>query len=270
MLHSYLDLPRPLVIGHRGAAGEAPENTLDSFRRALADGAQILESDVHLTRDGVVVICHDAEVDRTTDGSGRIAELSFARLRELDAGYRFSPDGGRSFPQRGRGLRIPSLREAFEALPQARFNLELKAADPALAEACLDLVVEFARADRTLLTSADDATMERLRAAIRARGVPVAVGASAGDVLAFIRAALSQSTPPPGPMALQIPEDFAGRPLVTADLVRAAHAHGLHVHVWTVNEPERMHRLLDLGVDGIITDHPGRLARLVAARRVAA
>jgi len=120
------------VIGHRGAAGERPENTLESFAEALRAGAAVLETDVHVSRDGEVVISHDPDVARITEGRGDVAELAWEELRQLDAGYRFSPDAGRTHPFRGRGHRIPSLREAFEAFPQARFNIEPKRCDEAL------------------------------------------------------------------------------------------------------------------------------------------
>ena len=125
MLHPYFELPSPIVIGHRGAAGERPENTLAAFAHGLETGAEILESDLHLTRDGVVVMAHDETVDRTTEGSGPLREFSFAELSKLDAGYRFSADGGRTFPFRGQGLRIPTLEEGLKVFPGARFNLEL-------------------------------------------------------------------------------------------------------------------------------------------------
>lgn len=270
MTHPYFALPTPLVIGHRGCAGEAPENTLPSFRLALEQGAVILESDVHLTRDGVPVLLHDDEVDRVSDGSGAVRDLSLAELRRLDFAHRFSPDGGRSHPLRGRGVGIASLEEAFEAFPGVRFNLELKEDRPGLVESALEMVRTAGREDLTLLTAADDGLMGRLRRAIGSRGAGVAQGACAGDVLAFVRAALDGAPPPAGPMALQVPAKFGGRPLVTRALVEHAHAHGVQVHVWTVNERDEMTRLLDLGVDGLITDFPGRLATLVAERAPAA
>jgi glycerophosphoryl diester phosphodiesterase len=269
MGHPYFQLPTPIVIGHRGAAGEAPENTLVSFERGLADGAAILESDVHLTRDGVVVMLHDELVDRTTDGSGRVRDLGVEELAQLDAGHSFSTDDGRNFPFRGRGVRIPTFEEALTKFPGARFNLELKADDPELVERTLELVRRTGRAERTLLTAATDALMDRLRTRASALRVPVALGAAAGDVLRFVRAGLDGSAPPPGPMALQVPADFAGRPLVTPELVRHAHAHGVHVHVWTINEEAEMERLLDLGVDGLVTDHPARMRALVTRRSAA-
>ena len=268
MLHPYFELPRPIVIGHRGAAGERPENTLPAFARGLEAGAEILESDLHMTRDGVVVMAHDETVDRTTDGSGPLRELSFAELSKLDAGYRFSPDGGRSFPFRRRGFRIPTLEEGFKSFPRARFNLELKVDDPALVERTVALIEREERAAITLLTAEGDALMARLRAHLRARRVAAAVGAAAGDVLRFVRAALDASAPPTDAMALQIPTNFAGRPLVTSELVAHAKAHGVHVHVWTINDLPEMERLLDLGVDGLVTDFPGRMRALLRRRNL--
>ena len=269
MRHPFFDLPRPIVIGHRGSSGEAPENTLPAFARALEQGAAVLETDVHATRDGVVVVYHDERVDRTTDGAGAIAELDFAALRRLDAGFDFSADGGRSFPWRGRGLRIATLEEAFEACPGARFNVELKSDAPALVDGTLAAVRSAGRADRTLLTAGDDRAMARLRAALRESGLGTAVGASAGDVLGFVRAAIEGGSPPREPMALQIPASFGGRPLATRELVAFAHEHDVQVHVWTINEPAEMNALLDLGVDGLVTDYPARLCEVLRARGVA-
>jgi glycerophosphoryl diester phosphodiesterase len=265
MAHPYFEVPTPTVIGHRGAAGEAPENTLPSFERALAQGAHVLETDVHLTRDGTVVLIHDDEVDRTTDGRGRVAELDLPALRRLDAGARFAAPGG-GFPYRGRGLRIPTLEEAFRAFPGARFNLELKEDVPGLVEGTVGIVAAAGRAKATLLTAAEDAVMARLRAVLGRTGVPAAVGASTGDVLAFLRSAREGRPPPPEAMALQVPAQFGGAPVVTGEFVRHAHAHGIAVHVWTVNEVEEMHRLLDLGVDGLVTDFPARMVAVVAER----
>jgi glycerophosphoryl diester phosphodiesterase len=264
--HPFFDLAPPLVIGHRGCAGELPENTLAAFERGLAQGAVILESDVHLTRDGEPVLIHDDEVDRCTEGSGRVSGFDLAGLQKLDAGHRFSPDRGRSHPFRERGHRIPSLREALARFPDARFNLELKENRPGLVERTLEVVVQSGRAHHTLLTSANDALMHHLREQVAARDVPVALGASTGEVAAFAVAALRGEAPPPGPMALQIPTHFGDRPLVTSELVEHAHAHGVQIHVWTINEPDEMTRLLELGVDGLVTDFPARMVELLAQR----
>jgi len=265
--HPFLQLPRPIVFGHRGASGEAPENTLIAFERALAQGAAILETDVHLTQDGEVVVAHDADLARTTNGVGNIAELRLDQLALLDAGHRFSPDGGASHPYRGQGIRIPTLRELFRRLPGARLNVELKSNDPRLVKAVVALVAEHDRADLTLLAAAEEPTLAAVRAELERAGVHAALGASLADVLGFIRAALGQGEAPSGPDALQIPPTFAGQPLVTPALLDFAHRQGVQVHVWTINEEVEMERLLALGVDGIMSDFPGRLRAVVDARR---
>jgi glycerophosphoryl diester phosphodiesterase len=270
MRHPYFAVRTPIVIGHRGCAGEAPENTLVAFERGLAAGAAILESDVRVTRDAVPVLLHDAEVDRVTDGAGPVCELALEELRRLDAGHRFSPDGGRTHPFRGQGLRIPTFEEALKAFPGARFNLELKADQPDIVEATLDAVIRNGRESLTLLTAGDDDLMARLRSQIASRDVPVAQGASVADILDVLRSARDGSAPTTPAMALQVPAEFGGRPLVTRDLVEHAHAHDIQVHVWTINAAEEMAKLLDLGVDGIVTDFPGVLSELIERRRAAA
>jgi glycerophosphoryl diester phosphodiesterase len=264
MRHPYFDLPTPIVIGHRGAAGEAPENTLESFRRGVADGAAILETDLHATRDGALVLLHDDDVTRTTDGSGTVAELTLAQLQRLDAGHRFAADGG--FPWRGRGLRIPTLEEAFANLPGRRFNIEIKEEAPGVVERTLETIARAGRESLTLLAAEKDAIMASLREAVERTGIRVAIGACVGDVLRCVRAALDGSAPPRDVMALQIPAEFGGRALVTPELLAFAHAHEIQVHVWTINEPAQMHALFDLGVDGIISDHPARVRDVVKQR----
>ncbi len=266
MTHPFFAIARPIVFGHRGASGERPENTLISFERALELGADVIETDVHLSRDGEVVILHDADLARTTDGNGDVSALDFAEVARLDAGHRFtSADGGAPF--RGQGVRVPRLEEALARFPGVRFNIELKHADARLANAVLDLTKRFARDALTLLAAEHDDAMQGLRRIVRERASGVALGASVADVLGFVRAAVAGSAPPGGPQALQIPAEFLGRPLVTRELVEFAHTHGVQVHVWTINDTAEMRRLLELGVDGIMSDFPGRLREVVDARR---
>jgi glycerophosphoryl diester phosphodiesterase len=265
--HPFFDLPGPISIAHRGCAGEAPENTIPAFERALSQGAGVLESDLHLTGDGIPVLIHDAVVDRVTDASGAVADFSAEALRRFDAGYHFSPDGGQTHPYRNQGARIPSLEEAFLQFPDARFNLELKVPSPGLITATLDLVAKYRREAITLLTAGDDEIMADLRDRLGGLAEPIAQGASERDIREFLQCAAAGTEPSPGPMALQVPPDFGGQPIVTETLVEFAHARGIQVHVWTINDPAEMHRLLDLGADGIITDYPGRLATVIGDRR---
>ncbi len=266
MSHPFFALARPIVFGHRGACGERPENTLISFERALALGADVLETDVQLTRDGEVVVLHDADVARTTDGAGDVAAMSWAEVARLDAGHHFKAADG-SAPFRGQGVCAPRLEEALARFPGVRFNIELKRCEPRLIAAVLDLLRSTQREEISLLAAEHDDTMQLLRTAVRERGSRVALGASVSDVLGFVRAAIESGEPPAGPMALQIPAEFLGRPLVTAELVSFAHTHGVQIHVWTVNEPAEMRRLIGLGVDGVMSDFPGRLREVVDAAR---
>ena len=270
MRHPYFSLPTPTVIGHRGGAGIAPENTLLAFERGLAAGAAIIESDIRLTRDGVPVLLHDPDVDRVTDSSGLVANVPLKELQELDAGFHFSPDGGLTHPFRGQGLRVPTLEESLNALPGVRFNLEIKAEGEAAVAATAHIISRLERAALTLLTAEGGDAMRRLRRHLAERNLRVALGASIEDVLAVIRSAAGGSPPATPAMVLQIPLEFANRPLVTEALLAHAHAHGIQVHVWTINDEQTMGTLLDLGVDGIITDYPERLADLIEQRRVCA
>jgi len=260
MPHRYFDVPRPTVIGHRGAAAEAPENTLLSFERALASGAHILESDVHGTRDGIPVLSHDASLERMTGSPQRIESLELEALRSFDAAFGFAGADG-DYPLRGRGIGVPTLAEAFEAYPAARFNLEIKSDRPGLVESVIALIAEHDRADRTLLAAGEDDVMARIRVETRRARVQPAIGASLGDVLGFVQAAVAGRAPESELMALQIPSEFAGRPLITPQLVDHAHAHGVVIHAWTINQVSEMTRLIELGVDGLITDDPARMRR---------
>jgi glycerophosphoryl diester phosphodiesterase len=265
MRHSYFDVPRPTVIGHRGAAAEAPENTLPSFERALAVGAHVLETDVHATRDGVPVLTHDASLVRMTGVERLVDSLSLEELRAFDAAHEFA-GADASYPLRDQGIRVPMLAEAFEAFPGARFNVEIKPDVTGLVESVVALVREHDRADRTLLTAEDDAVMLRIRAETERTGVRPAIGASVADVLGFVRSAVAGRAPDTPAMALQIPTEFAGRPLITPELIAHAHRHDIAVHAWTINDLDEMVRLVDLGVDGLVTDDPARMcARFHAA-----
>lgn len=258
MAHPYFADPGPMLFGHRGASGELPENTIPAFERALEQGASAIETDVHLSRDGEVVVFHDDALDRTTDATGPIAALTYEQIQELDAGYGFSD--GTGTPHRGRGFQIPRLADVFRAFPSTHFNIEIKVDDERLIEAVLDLVAD--RADRTLVAAATDPCMKRLRAALATRSFEPAMGASLGDVVGYVQAALGRGDRPAHPMALQIPPAFSGQPLVTPELISFAHDHGVHVHVWTINDPAEMRRLLDLGVDGVMSDFPGTLVEV--------
>jgi glycerophosphoryl diester phosphodiesterase len=254
--HPYL-AGAPLLVAHRGGAGLAPENTIHAFRQAVERWeADILELDVHVTKDGEVVVLHDDTVDRTTDGEGPVALMTWREVRDLDAGYRFrDPGGDLSF--RGRGVRIPRFEEVLEAFPGMRLNVEVKTARAA--RPLVELVRAHGAEARVLVAAGD----ERVRR--DARGYPGPWGASARQLRIFW---MLHDTPlgafyTPRCDVLQVPPEWKGRVVVTPSFLREAHRRNLPVHVWTVDDPERMRDLLALGVDAIQSDRPDRLARVL-------
>lgn len=264
----FATLPQPAVLAHRGGAGLWPENTLEAFRNAWAMGVDVLELDVHGTRDGAIVVIHDATVDRTTDGTGAVQDMTLPEIQALDAGYWFTPDGGQTYPYRGKGVRIPTLEEVFRALPDARFNIEIKSNDPPIVPALAELVKRMGMEDQVLIGSFDHAIAQQVRHALPT----VATFASQTEVRSFW-ILLTLRLPRiwrPVPETLQVPQTYrlAGREVTVLSprFVRSAHNMGVRVDVWTVNDPDEMARVLDMDVDGIITDYPDRLLDLLRAR----
>lgn len=248
----------PLLVAHRGGSRVAPENTLEAFRGAVDRwGADMLELDVRLTRDGEVVVIHDPTVDRTTDGRGAVADFDLAELRALDAGYRFvDPDGRASF--RGCGVRIPTFEEVLSAFPAMRLNVEAK--EPQVARPLVDIILRHGAQERVLVA----AEYERSRRSVR--GYPGPWGASRHQVFFFwaLHRLPGGSPYTPGADILQVPLTWKGMRIVTPQFIQAAHARNLPVQVWTVDDPVDMRRLLAWGVDGIQSDRPDVLARVLA------
>jgi len=247
-------LARP-VIGHRGNRAFAPENTLESLLEAVALGADALEFDLRLSRDGQLVVFHDPTLERTTDGEGPVAQRTLAELKRLDAGARFSRDGGRSFPWRGRGVTVSSFDEVIDALPrELPCIIELKT--PLAAEPLRRAVQRHGIARRIIVAGFDPQSTRPLR------GAGFALGASTPDVVALLPAALLHlRTRPRHVQALCIPQRWHGLPVPIAALAHALHGSGTVVHVWTVNDPEQARRLWASGVQGIISDDPALLLK---------
>ncbi|HUZ09928.1 MAG TPA: glycerophosphodiester phosphodiesterase [Acidimicrobiales bacterium] len=272
---------RVVAYAHQGGAWESPSSTLFAIGRALAAGATAIELDVHATADGELVVCHDATVDRTTDGTGAIADLTLARLRELDNAYWFMPGadatagGARDdYPYRGRApddrdFGIATLREVLERFPGVVLNLDIKRTAPLVApyeSALADLLALFDRTDDVIVASFLDAASDAFAA--RAPGVHTSAGAVA--TTAFWQAVQAGTEPPATrSVALQVPERQGDLVVVDDRFVQAAHRRGLAVHVWTANDTASMQRLLELGVDGIMTDVPSRLVPVLDGRGAA-
>ncbi|MFI7581706.1 glycerophosphodiester phosphodiesterase [Kocuria kalidii] len=251
----------PATFAHRGGAEVAPENTLEAFRAAEALGDVVLELDVQASADGTAVLMHDLTVDRTTDGTGAVALLSTADLRHLDAGHAFTRDG-ETFPWRGRGVHVPTLAEVYEAFPDRRVAIELKGNRPD-AEAIVWRTIRAAGAEgRTLVATNRTASIRRFR---QVSGGTVPTAAAVTEFAAFRLLCLlgrhgHHALPFQG---LQPPDTLLGLRILTPELVRSAQQAGLRVDVWTIDREEDMRRLLAWGVDGVMTDRPDLLSRLV-------
>lgn len=254
-------LDRPMVIAHRGAAIAAPENTLVACERAAEAGADALELDLHLTSDGHVVVIHDETVDRTTNGTGAVGALTLDALQALDAGHHFT-DADDSYPFRGQGIQVPTLYEVIDAFPELRLSLDLKGRTPALLQGVLDLLAERGARDRACL-AAKDRALTRM-----ARDGGVATHASHPEIarlIVFMSVGLGRLVRGLSTI-FTVPEFHEGRRVVTPALIRHLKRRGVPVHVWTVNDPRDMARLLDMGVTGLITDDPASARTLIDTR----
>ena len=250
MMNPLLDPNANLVLAHRGDSAFAPENTLVSLEQGLALGADGLEFDVRLTRDGHAVLMHDATLERTTNGIGAVSQQTLADLQKLDAGCRFSSDGGRTFPFRARGITIPTLESVLAAFRDVPFILELKTAEASVeVKRLLSLA---GAADRALVASFDDAALAPFR------GSAFALGASRRDIIKLYARALVPGSPSHLSYdSLAIPPNFRALPLPVLRFARMARNAGRTTHVWTVDDPAQARRYWAGGVNGIITNDPG-------------
>ncbi len=256
MVHSlFRGLQATLLIAHRGGAHLAPENTTAAFRLATERfSADMIEMDVRLTSDGELVVIHDASLDRTTDVEGLVADRAWTEVATADAGYHFTRDDGRTFPFRGKGIRVPRLAEVLEAFPAMRFNIEVKDDLPGVEDAFADVIHATGAIPLVCVGSENDEVSKRLLRTLpdachfypRNAVTNLIIGLKAGDT--------------PGEddpyHVLDIPLYFGGARLVDTQLLFRAAKHGRWVNVWTVNDPDEMERLVDEQVGGIITDRP--------------
>jgi glycerophosphoryl diester phosphodiesterase len=252
---------------HRGGRGLWPESTMSAFREAYRRWPRIvLETDARLTSDGKIVLLHDATVDRTTDGSGPIEGMSLDEARRLDAGYRFTTDDGKTFPFRAQGIAIPTLSEALEALPEARFEVEIKGG-VAVAEGVIKVIQSAKAENRVLLASIVPASMQRVR-----RSVPeVATCYStleAAHLLNVLRGRDDESSwveYRPRADVLSLFSNMVKQFRITPEEIRAVEGKGIHVQLHTINNPQEMRDTLTSGVTSILTDYPDRLFEVIDA-----
>jgi glycerophosphoryl diester phosphodiesterase len=264
----YLNPPgrKVVVLGHQGASGHAPSNTLASFDLALQQGADVLELDVHLTKDGQVVVSHDETIDRMSNGSGYIKSMTLADLRQFDFGFDFSPDGGKSFPYRGKGVSIPTLEEVFKQYPGVPVNIELKQVDPPEEQQVWDMVEKYGMQEKVLINSFPSEPTDRWHTLV---GDRVAVGGDRSQVTEFVAYFLPFMDWLYHPKfdAFQIPvSEKVGPVTIHLDskrLIDRAHKLGMKVHYWTINDEATMRHLVEIGADGLITDYPDRAVKVL-------
>ena len=260
-MHPFLDWPGPIPFAHRGGAGDHPENTMPAFGHAVELGYRYLETDAHCSRDGIVFAFHDDVLERVTDGRGRLTDLPAAEIEAADAGYSFTTDGGRTFPWRGRGVRIPRMEELLETWPSARVNLDTKS--DAVVEPLIDLLRRMNVLDRVCIGSFSDERLVRVRRLSEGRAC-TSMGPRA---LATARlCAWARWMPRQSADCVQMPVRSRWAQLANPSMIESAHRAGLPVHIWTIDDEAQMDSLLDLGVDGLMTDRPAVL-RSVLTRR---
>ena len=251
-MHPLLDLTLRPVIGHRGNAAHAPENTLESFQQAVAIGVDALELDVHISVDGHVVVIHDSTLDRTTDRSGRIERLTLAQIREADAGARYTVDHGASHPYRDSGIQVPTLDEVLEVFGEMPLLIEIKA--PEASAAVRQAIERFGATHRCIVAAFDEAAMEPFR------GSRIPQGASRRDTAKLLwRAALRVPVKHVDFNVLCMPPVHRGLPLPVGGYARILEPLGVPVHVWTIDEVDDAQRLRRRGVRGIISNDPAAI-----------
>jgi glycerophosphoryl diester phosphodiesterase len=287
---------RVLNIAHQGGEIEAPSNTMVAFKTAAQKGADVLELDVHATSDRELVVIHDATVNRTTNGEGRVDSMTLEQIKELDAAYWFVPGcgtcndsepaaftyrgiatGDQKMPKELRKTRrftaddfkIPTLEEVLQTFPDKLINIEIKATAPdtePYEEELAALLEEYNRSSDTIVVSFLDHAVERFKAF----NADVHTATGTGQTAAFWASSQGELPGAPNPryQALQVPITFQGVPVMSQDFVDDAHANDLALHVWTINDRETMEELIDLGVDGIMTDRPTLLQTVLEERAV--
>ncbi|MDH3302738.1 MAG: glycerophosphodiester phosphodiesterase [Acidimicrobiia bacterium] len=261
---------RLLVFAHQGGEGAAPSNTMIAFRKAAGVGADVLDADLHMSAEGELVLIHDETVDRTSNGTGAVRDLTLAELRTLDFGYQVTAIDGHGHPFRGQGVGIVTAEELFTEFgyresdgAHVRFGIEIKQTTAEAATRFCDLIRRFGYEDRVLVSSFEQPNMDVFRAACP----EVATSATEDEVRTFYilhRLGL-EGLIQPAYESFQVPE-YSGDILILAPgFVDAAQERNIAVIPWTINDADDLGRMIDLGVTGINTDHPDRLLDLLTA-----
>ena len=258
---AYFSGKLPYVIAHQGGDGLRPGNTMHAFENAMALGVDVLEMDVHASLDGELVLIHDTTLDRTTNGSGYVKDLTLSELKALDAGYYWPYDKPGKHPFRNSGVQIALLSEVLESFPDTRYIIEIKQFQPSVVKPLCQILESYNVLNTALVASTDADTM----LAFRKQCPGVATSSFSSEITWFLAyhytglIALYQGVS----NAFQVPTHFNGLELIDEKFIAHARQRGVHVDAWTINTVETMQRLLDAGVSGIITDYPDRLVGLM-------
>jgi len=271
---------RVIAFAHQGGSFEGPSSTLFAIEQALRNGATAIELDVHATKDRQIVVCHDETVDRTTNARGEIASFTLSELRDMDNAYWWiagdavtpgRPDEEyllRGRAPHDRSLGIATLEEVCEAFPGVLLNMDIKRTDPDVAgyeELLRDELRRLGRTESVIVASFHDQAIQKFRSL----APEIATSAATGETAAFFFSLDEPEPVVPPVCSFQVPASFEGIDVVTERFVEVAHRSGIAVHVWTINEVDEMDRLLDLGVDGLISDTPTQLVQLLKKRNCA-
>ncbi len=257
---------RPLVIAHQGGELLAPSNTMTAFTNAADLGVDVIETDIHITKDGHLVTIHDPTVDRTTNGKGKVEELTLEEIQSLDAGYHFKDlEGIQSF--RGKGVYIPTVEEVFQAFGDLKIEIEIKDDNPPerieeIASKLWDLIEKYQMEDKILIGSFNQEIVETFERYAKGR---VAILAGREEVKSFVvfHKFFLRNLYVPKVDVFQIPMEDSGFDLTDQRLINGAHRLGMEIHYWTIDDPAEMEKLIDGGADGILTNRPDLLLELL-------
>lgn len=254
--------PLPRVVAHRGDSKHYPENTLPAFLSAVKMGIDVVETDVHLSKDNVIVIWHDPTLDRNTNGSGRIEDHTLEELKNFDAGYTFTKDEGKSFPFRGKGVTLCTLEEALTQCPNQRFNIDLKTKGLPIVQEFIKIVRKHNAEHRVCCASFHLSNLKQMRTL----APDILTSITTQEVLSLLfrqKLHILPKTLAKGrKIIFQVPVGQWGIKVITPSFVSMMHDRGAVIMVWTINEEEEMRRLFKLGVDAIMTDDPATVIKV--------
>ncbi len=257
--NSFLD-PMPRVVAHRGDSANFPENTIEAFKSAVEMGIDVVETDVHLSKDGVIVIWHDPTLERNTDGKGTLESHTLEELKKYDAGYTFTKDGGKTYPFRGKGIKLCTLEEALTTCPEQRFNIDLKTPDVRIVDEFIRVIRKHHAENRVVGASFHLSNLK----ALRAKAPDILTSITTLEVIPLLLKQKLHILPKnfKRKIIFQVPKAQWGIKVITEKFVKAMHQRDAVVMVWTINDEPTMRWLFGIGVDSVMTDDPALVIKV--------